>query len=215
MIIHAASIAAFFVDQVTQAPVQVQCVQQAAPSPEWKWWMSALAPWVGPLLSGVVSIYVAWKVFHWQGEKDRKQWIRDQRRAEWKDLLVKIAEIEHEIPIRITGFPDHQKLEPIVLSILPLLRGTIFVYDDLENSGFLIEWESFVRYVSERFMMIVRTNRSVQTGTLGDPVFPEDRTRFAEKSINVEIEIRDKLYALIGKLRGLAHKGLEMRVEKP
>ena len=62
-------------------------MQQAASEPEWKWWLSALAPWVGPLLSGAVTIYIAWRVFNWQGEKDRKQWIRDQKKAEWVELL--------------------------------------------------------------------------------------------------------------------------------
>jgi hypothetical protein len=93
------SIAAFFVDQLSQAPVQIQCVQQTAATPEWKWWMSALAPWIGPLLSGVVSIYVAWRVFHWQGEKDRKQWIRDQKMAEWRELLGKANEV-HSVFLR-------------------------------------------------------------------------------------------------------------------
>jgi hypothetical protein len=95
MILHAASIAAFFVDQLAQPPVQVQCVQQATPSPEWKWWIGALAPWIGPLLSGVVSIYVAWRVFHWQGEKDRKRWALDQKKAEWSALLRGVANVFH------------------------------------------------------------------------------------------------------------------------
>ena len=92
MILHAASIAALFVDQLTQAPVVVQCAQ-AAPEPEWKWWLGVLAPWIGPLLSGVVSIYVAWRVFHWQGKKDREQWLRDQKRVEWRELLDKVSAV--------------------------------------------------------------------------------------------------------------------------
>jgi len=86
MILHAVTIAALLVDQLAYAPVMIQCAQ-SAPEPEWKWWISALAPWIGPLLSGVVGIYVAWKVFHWQGKKDRGQWIWDQKRVEWRELL--------------------------------------------------------------------------------------------------------------------------------
>jgi hypothetical protein len=210
MIIHVASMAAVFVDQLSQAPVVILCAQ-AAPEPLWKSLLQ-IAQIIIPVAGGVL---IAWMAFRWNSRKEHAQWIRDRRRAEWKELLVKIAEIEHEIPIRITGFPDLQKLEPVVLGILPLLRGTIFVYDDLESSGFIIEWESFVRYVSERFITTVQTNRSVQTNTLGDPVFPEDRARWAEKSIEEEIEIRNRLHAIIGKLRDLAHNSLEMRVEEP
>lgn len=97
MILHAVSMIAVLADQAAQAPVIFQCVQ-SAPEPEWKLWMGALAPWIGPFLSGVVSIYVAWKVFHWQGEKDRKQWILDQKKAEWKELFSAITEIQKEFP---------------------------------------------------------------------------------------------------------------------
>ena len=94
MTLHAVSIAALFADQAKQARCIVQCVSES-PEPPWKWWMGALAPWIGPLLSGVVSIYVAWRVFHWQGEKDRWQWIRDQKKVEWSALLRGVANVFH------------------------------------------------------------------------------------------------------------------------
>ena len=88
MVLHAAVMMAFFMDQLTNAPIQVQCLQQATQEPGWRWWFGALAPWVGPLLSGVVSIYVAWRVFRWQGEKDHTQWILDQKAVEWRTLIL-------------------------------------------------------------------------------------------------------------------------------
>src|ERR1039457_70308 len=93
MILHAASMIAVFVDQAKQAQCAVQCIP--AVQEPWKWWFSALAPWIGPLLSGVVSIYVAWKVFHWQGKKDRAQWVLDQKKAEWSALLRGVANVFH------------------------------------------------------------------------------------------------------------------------
>jgi len=91
MMLHLVTTAAVFVDQVQQAPMVAQCVQPA-PEPEWKWWLGALAPWVGPLLSGLVSIYIAWRVFRWQGKKDRAQWLLDQKKAEWRELLDLVRE---------------------------------------------------------------------------------------------------------------------------
>jgi hypothetical protein len=93
MILHAASMIAVFVDQAKQAQCAVQCIP--AVQEPWKWWFGALAPWIGPLLSGVVSIYVAWKVFHWQGKKDRAQWVLDQKKAEWSALLRGVANVFH------------------------------------------------------------------------------------------------------------------------
>src|ERR1039457_7298230 len=50
MILHAASMIAVFVDQAKQAQCAVQCIP--AVQEPWKWWFGALAPWIGPLLSG-------------------------------------------------------------------------------------------------------------------------------------------------------------------
>jgi hypothetical protein len=149
--IHSISILAVLADHV------VPLCHQIASDVQWKWWLTSLAPWVGPLLSCVVSIYVAWKVFRWQAEKDRKQWIRDQSKAEWKELLVKIAEIEHHIPILIRGIPDHEGLDLKVMGLLPALRGTVFVYSSLESSGFIGRWEDFVGYISGKFSRVTGT----------------------------------------------------------
>jgi hypothetical protein len=97
MVIHAASMFASFVGTVGQVPVSAGC-PQAAPEPEWRFWISALAPWIGPLISGMVSIYVAWKVFRWQGNKDHRQWILENKKSEWQELITLAAEIERHMP---------------------------------------------------------------------------------------------------------------------
>jgi hypothetical protein len=215
MALHAAAMMAVFVDQMAQAPVVVNCAQ-VVPEPQWKWWVSALAPWVGPLLSGMVSIYVAWRVFGWQNKKDRKQWILDQKKAEWKELISEIAKIEVQIPVVITGIPDHKDLESIVLGILPLLRGMIFIYPSLKSSGFIAKWESYVGYVSGKFSMITNTNRSVQTGMLGgDPVTMEDRFRWRKLSTDEETKVRRDLWTYLEELRDLAYKSFEMKEKDP
>lgn len=53
--------------------------------------MSALAPWIGPLLSCAASIFVAWWVFRRQSKKEQEQWLRDQKKAEWRELLSAIS----------------------------------------------------------------------------------------------------------------------------
>src|ERR1700689_3389949 len=110
MILHVEVMAVFFVDQVTQAPVIVQCAQ-AAPEQAWKWGLGALAPWVGPILSTAGSIYVAWRVFRWQGKKDREQWLLDQKKAEWRELLDAIHVNEPHI-VRL-GLPQEPSLENV------------------------------------------------------------------------------------------------------
>jgi hypothetical protein len=204
MILHAASMAAFFMNLAQLA----QCVVQSAHCAIWMQLLVSALP-------SFLALGIAWFAFWLNSRWNRKQWILDQKKAEWKELLIKIAEIEHEIPILITGLPDHQKLEPIVLSILPPLRSTLFVYSTLESSGFIAKWELFVQYVSDRFMMTTRINQSIQTGTLGDPVFSEDIERWDDKSRKEEIEVRNRLHTLLKELRDLAHKSLEMKFGQP
>jgi hypothetical protein len=136
---------AVLVDQIAQAPVVVQRAQPAA-EPEWKWWFTALAPWVGPLLSCVVSIYVAWKVFNWQGRKDREQWIRDQKLGEWRELISVVASVEDLIPILIDEKLDLDALKQAILRVIPYLRNRLFINKDLQEIGFGEEWGELLKF---------------------------------------------------------------------
>jgi hypothetical protein len=40
----------------------------------------------------------AWRVFRWQGAKDRGAWIRDQERAEWSAILSGLTAVDIKIP---------------------------------------------------------------------------------------------------------------------
>jgi hypothetical protein len=131
MMLHVGALAAVFVDQVTQAPVVVKCVQ-TAPEPEWKWWLGALAPWVGPILSTAGSIYVAWRVFRWQGKKDRAHWLLDQKKAAWSQLMDAIHDCHFygeygEIQTRRTD------TKPRLASIIALDRNRMLRIDQLLN----------------------------------------------------------------------------------
>jgi hypothetical protein len=88
---------AIYLDTIPQVPAIVPCLQNT-PEPEWRFWVGAIAPWVGPILSGFVSIYVAWKVFRWQGRKDHQQWVLENKKREWQELISLAAEIEKHMP---------------------------------------------------------------------------------------------------------------------
>jgi hypothetical protein len=149
MMVHLAAMVAFFVDQVGQAPVVVQCVQPA-PEPEWKWWLGALAPWVGPLLSGVVSIYIAWRVFHWQGEKDRRQWVLDQKRVEWKGLLQVVGSIRTILLPGVASPQDRamqirKSLKPTIRDLEVAAANCVFLNDFLGDQVKSKRFYSFLR----------------------------------------------------------------------
>lgn len=142
MIPHAAPMVAFFVDQMVPAPVLVNCAQ-AAPGPDWKWWVSALAPWIGPLLSGVVSIYVAWRVFRWQGEKEHNSWVRDQKKAEYRELVDllydSITVVDRERP-GLALPKDPQLLDNAIQRFARVFEDRIFIAKRLRESGANEQW---------------------------------------------------------------------------
>ena len=141
--------------------------------------------------------------------KEHRQWVRDQKKSEWKDVLIQLASIENNIPVLFTGIPEHKALESDVLNILPLLRSTVFVYPVLVSSGFLDEWQEFLSYVSGSFKTVTSTHRAVQSGIV-NPVTVDDRIRWSDQSDKVEVEVRRRFYRLLEKLREVAHKDMQL-----
>jgi hypothetical protein len=148
MIFQAASMTALFVDQLGPAPVMVNCVQ-AAPVPDWKWSASALAPWIGPLLSGVVSLFVAWRLFRWQSEKDHNDWVRDQKTVEWKGLIQAVAEFEDIMPLGEVGSSAvdglRYKVQPLCNRLSHLVTQALFVAPVLSDHGVQSEINQLMR----------------------------------------------------------------------
>jgi len=136
--IHAFSMIAVLADQAAQAQTVVRCTQ-APIETDWKWWIGVLASWVGPILSTAGSIYVAWRVFRWQGKKDREQWLLDQKRDEWRTVLAKTAEIEHAIPTLVyinEGIVSvEQKLPTITRELLQCWAGCMFITEFWSTKG--------------------------------------------------------------------------------
>jgi threonine/homoserine/homoserine lactone efflux protein len=63
-----------------------------------------VAQTVIPVAGGVL---IAWMAFRWNSKKEHQQWIRDQKKVEWKELLVKVSAIEEIIPGITSGLPNY------------------------------------------------------------------------------------------------------------
>ena len=172
--------------------------------------LSAILQFAQIVIPVAGGVWIAWMAFRWNRRKEHQQWVRDQSRAEWKELIREISTIEHEIPVKTTGLPEHENLGPIIMSVLPVLRGTLFIYPALESSGFIAKWEEFLRYASGEFSLKTSTSRAVQLGTLGDPVGSEDIARWHEIGSEQEVKVRRTFHSLLSELRTLANQDLNM-----
>ena len=176
--------------QSTSAPanLQIQCVMPTSSTPHSFQSSQVLLT----LIPVVVAVCIAYFSFGATRRKEHRQWVRDQKKSEWKDVLIQLASIENNIPVLFTGIPEHKTLESDVLKTLRLLRSTVFVYP-----------------VSGSFKTVTSTHRAVQTGIV-NPVTVDDRIRWSDQSDKVEVEVRRRFYRLLEKLREVAHKDMQL-----
>jgi hypothetical protein len=159
MILHAASIAAFFVDQLAQAPVQIQCVQQSAQEPTLKWLLPTIVQTVISLLSIFAGVGIAVRSFRANKKSEHEQWIRnqkagreqwilDQRKSEWKELLLTVAGIEIVIPA-VSKIQDRYDsvskcLPQRIAQLLAVRAGCVFLSEILYRQESVEVFTEFV-----------------------------------------------------------------------
>jgi hypothetical protein len=91
MALHAAAMMAFFFQQATQPQCAVQCVQAAGRDQLWARLFFAAIP-------SIFALGIAALVFYWNGGREHKRWVLDQKKAEWKELFSAITEVQKEFP---------------------------------------------------------------------------------------------------------------------
>lgn len=138
MILHAASIVAFFVDQATQPQCLVKCVSDAGHDPIWARLLFDAVP-------SIFALGIAALVFYWNGGRERKQWVRnqeaaleqwkrEQRKSEWSQLLRSIAEVERVLRMGSTVYRDRiqliiKDLKPAIHEVVQAQANCLFLID--------------------------------------------------------------------------------------
>jgi hypothetical protein len=149
MILHAASIAAFFADQIAQAPVVVQCVQ-AAPEPMLKWLLPTIVQTVISLASISAGVLIAVWSFrknrqteHEQWVRNQKaeheQWVRDQKITEWGALMRSLTDAYRYFSHYSEGGKIQRLLdnEKVILRILDeVSMPFVFIAETLTDIGY-------------------------------------------------------------------------------
>jgi hypothetical protein len=116
MILHAASIAAFFVDQATQPQCLVKCVSDAGHDPIWARLFFEAVP-------SIFALGIAALVFYWNGGREHRRWILDQKKAEWSQLLRSVAEVQRVL--RVVSTTEKERAELIAESLKPAIHELV------------------------------------------------------------------------------------------
>jgi hypothetical protein len=197
MILHAASIAAFFVDQLVQAPVQIQCVQQSTPESWLKWLLPTIVQTVVSLLSIFAGVGIAVRSFRANKKAEHDQWVRNQqagheqwvldhKKAEWAELLASIRDCEDSLPLVdlrrgataqvSTNIPALEK----VRKLQQILGDRLFI-DSTTMAPIITAW---VR-VTESSKSL-RDDKPLEIYVLEYNDFVETARKTARKDLNVE-----------------------------
>jgi hypothetical protein len=148
MILHAASIAAFFAQQTQQAQCVVQCT--SSPTDSWKKWLPAFVQTIVSLVSIGAGVWIA----AWSFSKNRQseheqwvrnqraeheQWIRDQKKAEWSRLLESVANIYRILYLGKTMNREIEEalkneLKPAIRALSVALANCIFLEEFRPNN---------------------------------------------------------------------------------
>jgi hypothetical protein len=159
MILHAASIVAFFVDQLAQTPVQVQCVQQPAPESWLKWLLPTIVQTVISLASITTGVCIAVASFRANKKTEHEQWIRDQKKLEWNELLKSVAEFGNIVPVVIVERRDYERLaKRLVIAIQKLeerYATSPFLFElasSKANNDRISDFQEQVTRVADRIM---------------------------------------------------------------
>ncbi|MGA2252937.1 hypothetical protein [Terracidiphilus sp.] len=136
--IHPAAIAMYLLDTVSQAPVVVQIPPQT-PDPSWKWVVQSVVPIIGGTVIAVWSFIQNRESEQKQWQRNQAaahdQWVLDQKKIEWREILKATSSIERTIPA-VSKLQDRydsvSKYVPEMISELLAARGScVFIADDL------------------------------------------------------------------------------------
>jgi hypothetical protein len=127
MILHAASIAAFFAAQTQQAQCAVQCVQ-ATPDSWLKWLLPTIVQTVISLASITAGVWIAVASFRANKIAEHKQWVRDQKKAEWRELLDRVSPVCIRLTLdRPKGTMLNDKVTKELAYLVQCLDDRIFI----------------------------------------------------------------------------------------
>lgn len=169
-----------------QGAMQIQCVQQAVPES----WVKLL-PTVVQTVVSLASIAAGVSIAVWSFRKNRQveheQWVRDQKKAEWRELLEAVKACERDLAlISIPGkaIPDSAKSDAYQRArrVQMLFYDRLFI-DDFALIGVLSKWVKISDWINmpDENRLLSAEYTSAFTGLL------EELRKSARKDLGVPV----------------------------
>jgi hypothetical protein len=160
-----------------------------------------------------------------ESKKDQKQWVRDQKTGEWKELLVKLRDAECQIPVVFQNkhwsemFNDDSLLADL-RDILPHLRNNVFIDQSIQAGKCIELFEQFLSEGAEKIAAIVQKTKEIdrcqqQGGNLPNDADPKENIKWAiliQERENDYSKLSTSFHGVCEKLRATKSLDLESSV---
>jgi len=136
MVLHIVTLIAALVGESAQTPLHVQCVLQSTPDPWWKWLLPTLVQTIVSSLSIGGGVVIAVWSFRRNRQTEHEQWLRDQRRAEWGDLLDKVGAVSVAMTIDRPKQQMSDSLMNAVIELTQCLDARMFIDQEVLDRSY-------------------------------------------------------------------------------
>jgi hypothetical protein len=209
MIFHAVSMVAVFVDQVTQAPVVIQCAPSSGQDPLWARLFFAAIP-------SIFALGITWVAFRlntgkeetqWKRnqQESHEQWLRDHKMAEWSELLNSLSKIKGSYFPIFKSEADVEKFLNEYVQIIDNLDAAsisfLFIAQTLIESGFHEDLGHFMNTANISRKELQRELLEWAGGQNSKPIDAIEK---------IYLEMTDEFYTLVRETRMCAERDLRI-----
>jgi len=202
--LHIVSISTLLVDQAEQLPCVIQCIPSADPD-------SLLVRLLFAAIPSIFALGIAWLVFVWNGGREDKRWLLDQKKAEWKELIEHVTEIRRAFPSGPNKFKSidimMEEFQPAIRELKKCRSRCLFIADVLNIKKNNEAYLEFVNQLDKgereiRSNDVTRTVRGLQ---------PSDEVKMVANELQTYDEC-SKLYdSFEGWIVSIAHHDLGIK----
>jgi hypothetical protein len=147
MILHAVSMVAVFVDQLAFEPVAFQCAPNSGQDPLWARLFFEAIP-------SIFALGIAALVFYWNGRREHKQWLLDQKKPEWDEIHGLVSDVWSILhPIFKKDELDLVTNDTLFFAVRKLrlpLAHTKFIARPFNDNAFEAKFDKFFITIAEK-----------------------------------------------------------------
>ncbi len=207
MVFHTVTMIATLADGAAQATIQVQCALQQATDPWWRWLLPTVVQTAVSLLSVVAGVAIAVWSFRRNRKTEHEQWIRDQKRSDWKQLLKAVAEFGMIVPavskIEVDYIQVAEGLISAIQRVEEAYANCLFLEDFLKNERNRDLILAFLQHSTDVASKILSPDHRIRLSRTD-----QDKLDVSNERSDLSLALRNDYVNFMQTLRSEAHRDI-------